>query len=184
MNLIHVNCPKCREPIQIDAPGRKLIWPLLAAVLVGVVIGVAGLASVLRHAPTQKAWVPSGPAQELKDLLPSTSEQELAQGIVRSKSWDKKSLLIIHNKTAQTLRVCWINYDGQRETGHEMEPFGSFTSESYATHPFLVLAGVSPEWPLDKVLKLSCSSACGGRPRALCQRGFVVEASASCHRFS
>jgi hypothetical protein len=140
MKIIHTKCPKCQQPIQVDAPGRGLFLPIVAAALVGAVIGIAVFASVPRRAPAQKAWVAPGKAQELVDALPSVNLQELAQGTaMRSTSGGIKSMVVFNNKTAAPLQRFWIDYNGQRKKYGDMAPFSSQTQATYATHPWLMV---------------------------------------------
>jgi VHL beta domain len=168
MNLIHINCPKCKEPIQIDAPPRKLMWPMVAAALVGAIIGMAGLAGVGYHyaknARRQTAWVQPGKTQELKDMLPAMSEQDLAQGAVHSTSGGTRSLLVLNNKTAQPVQYVWIDYNGQRKKYGDIPAFASRTQQTYATHPWLILDSNSNAIAFFQSLPGNCVANITGHP--------------------
>jgi hypothetical protein len=143
MKFINVHCPKCQQTIEVEAPRGRLSLPMAAAVLVlGVLIGIAGFASMPRHAPARNAaWIaPGGKPQELVDALPSVNLQELSQGAaMRSTSGGTKSLVIFNNKTAQRLQIYWLDYNGQRKSYGMIAPFSARPMETYATHPWLLV---------------------------------------------
>jgi hypothetical protein len=60
------------------------------------------------------------------------------EGSVRSIHSDTPAELVVHNKTAYTLDVVWLNFNAQREGSNRIPPGGTCTSHTFLTHPFLV----------------------------------------------
>ena len=141
MKYINVHCPKCQQSVEVEAPRPGLSFPMAAIVLVvGVVIGFAGFASMPRHAPARTAWIPPGKTQELVDTLPTVNLQELSQGTaLRSKSGNTRSMVVFNNKTAGTVQYDWIDFNGQRKMYCTIAPHGSATQATFATHPWLIV---------------------------------------------
>jgi len=55
---------------------------------------------------------------------------------MRSTSTDgTRSLVIFNNKTAQSLQIYWLDYNGQRKSYGMIAPFSSRPMRTYATYP-------------------------------------------------
>ena len=113
---------------------------LTAVILLAIMmIGLAGCGH--KKSPGKEVWVvPGSETNQLKDMWPTVNQQELLAGMaLRSTSADKKSLLVFNNKTAKPIEFDWLGYDGKRKKYGIIPALGTYTQETFATHPWLLV---------------------------------------------
>ncbi len=74
------------------------------------------------------------PAEKYTELkaLPASTENQL-----RSRTANTPATIIFHNKTGMTLRLFWVDYNGRRKQYGVVQPHGSETRATFASHPWL-----------------------------------------------
>lgn len=66
---------------------------------------------------------------------PHSSCGDLAESV--SETWDTPVPITVVNETADARQMDWVNYGGERVTYATIEPGGSVTIQSYASHPWV-----------------------------------------------
>jgi hypothetical protein len=83
--------------------------------------------------PTEREYSRSD--HGLKQLTPLDCGQESA---LRSTSFDTKTLITFRNETSRTIKVYWIDYDGDRISYGTLKPHESKSQQTFLTHPFVL----------------------------------------------
>jgi hypothetical protein len=71
----------------------------------------------------------------LKQLAPLDCSQE---STLRSTSFDTKTFITFRNETSRTVKVYWIDYEGDRISYGTLKPRESRSQQTFLTHPFVL----------------------------------------------
>lgn len=56
----------------------------------------------------------------------------------KSISGTLETKIIFRNQASERVRIYWIDYTGRRKFYEELDPGGSYTQDTYMTHPWVV----------------------------------------------
>ncbi|NMG37901.1 hypothetical protein GRZ55_01450 [Chelativorans sp. ZYF759] len=61
-----------------------------------------------------------------------------AEENLRSANGNTTSSIAFFNQTRSPVNVLWINYEGQRQFYAEIQPGGTWSTQTYVTHPWVI----------------------------------------------
>jgi hypothetical protein len=135
------------EPAPVGATGappghrRRVRWlavaaaGLIVAAAVAVTVVVAGSSedpSPGRSSQQKGGGAAGGSAQTLQDRGCDAAES------TRSRSSTESTAINFENKTADVVRIYWLNFRGERVQFASLGPGKTLRQETYTTHPWLV----------------------------------------------
>jgi len=65
---------------------------------------------------------------------------------VRSLNSDTPALITFANRSNQSVKIFWIDFGGNRQLYKTLESGGSFTQQTFLTHPWLVTDAQAQPW--------------------------------------
>ena len=64
----------------------------------------------------------------------------------KSLNSDTPALITFDNRSGEAVNIYWIDFGGKRQKYNTLEPGGSYTQQTYLTHPWLVTDARGKPW--------------------------------------